>query len=188
VNTFVRWTVSAACVACVAGSWCVAPTQAQTVAGGPVSDARVRELLAAVAQGQPIAPAPGVQPPVEILDLGIDEAVALALDRNLDIAVERLNPSTFDYTLAALRAQFNPSLTSNIGQNSNVQLPTSQLIGGDRVTVDALTYNFGAQQTMPWGGGNYAVVFNNRRQDSNNQFITFNPQYNATVTRSPPMS
>jgi len=145
-----------------------------------VDAARVEALLTAV--GAPIA-RQGV-PTAETLDLGIEESVALALERNLDIAVERLNPSAFDYSLAALRAQFNPTVTSNVGRNDTVNLPTSQLVGGNRVTVDALTYNFGAQQTLPWGGGSYQVIFNNRRQDSDNRFITFNPQFNTTLQAS----
>jgi outer membrane protein len=178
VKTFARWCASLVCVAGVCS-----PAYAQRPADDAVSDARVRELLAAVRQGQVVLP-DAATPPRETVNLGIEEAVALALERNLEIAVERLTPGTFDYSLAALRAQFNPQLTSNIGQNSLVQLPTSQLVGGNRVTVDATTYNFGAQQTVPWGGGNYSVSFNNRRQDSDNAFITFNPQYNATMQAS----
>ena len=146
---------------------------------GDAADAgRVRELLQA-------AGAAAMQPAeAETLDLGIEESVALALERNLDIAVERLNPGAFDYSLAALRAQFNPTLTSNLGQNNTVNIPTSQLVGGNRVTVDALTYNFGTQQTLPWGGGTYSLSFNNRKQDSDNRFITFNPQFNTTLQAS----
>ncbi len=152
------------------------PHHAQT---GDAADAgRVRELLQA-------AGAAAMQPAeADTLDLGIEESVALALERNLDIAVERLNPGAFDYSLAALRAQFNPTLTSNLGQNNTVNIPTSQLVGGNRVTVDALTYNFGTQQTLPWGGGTYSLSFNNRKQDSDNRFITFNPQFNTTLQAS----
>lgn len=145
----------------------------------PATSTRVRELLQAVGAGPQEAASTS-----EIVNLGLEESVALALERNLDIAVERLNPSAFDFSLAALRAQFNPTLTSNVGQNNTVNLPTSQLVGGNRVTVDALTYNFGSQQTLPWGGGNYAVSFNNRKQDSDNRFITFNPQFNTTLQAS----
>lgn len=150
--------------------------QAQDQPGN--DSARVRALLEA-------AGAVGAQRiGAETLDLGIEESVALALERNLDIAVERLNPGAFDYSLAALRAQFNPTLTSNLGQNNTVNIPTSQLVGGNRVTVDALTYNFGTQQTLPWGGGFYSLSFNNRKQDSDNRFITFNPQFNTTLQAS----
>jgi outer membrane protein TolC len=151
---------------------------AQALGDTPGTSTRVRELLQAV----------GVPPPAsaqgETVDLGLEESVALALERNLDIAVERLNPSAFDFSLAALRAQFNPTLTSNVGQNNTVNLPTSQLVGGNRVTVDALTYNFGGQQSLPWGGGSYQLSFNNRKQDSDNRFITFNPQFNTTLQAS----
>ena len=37
-----------------------------------------------------------------------------AIDNNLEIAVERLNPQTFDFTLAALRADYNPVATSTL--------------------------------------------------------------------------
>lgn len=158
----------------------VGPAPAQPPTTEAPEAARVRALLAAVgaSSSTQVAAAP------DTIDLGIEESVALALERNLDIAVERLNPSAFDYSLAALRAQFNPTLTSNIGQNNTVNLPTSQLVGGNRVTVDALTYNFGGQQLLPWGGGSYSLSFNNRRQDSDNRFITFNPQFNTTLQAS----
>ena len=150
-----------------------------------VDEARLAELLRAVGQA-PVQPtstpqAPGAPSNATVVPLKIEEAVALALERNLDIAVERLNPSAFDFSLAALRAQFNPTVTSTIGNQSTVQLPTSELIGGERVTNEQLTYNVGLQQSSPWGGGSYTVAFNNRRQDNNNAFATFNPQYNATL-------
>lgn len=159
--------------------WHAPAGRAQALGEAAATSAKVRALLQAVGaspQGQPSAP--------ETVDLGLEESVALALERNLDIAVERLNPSAFDFSLAALRAQFNPTLTSNVGQNNTVNLPTSQLVGGNRVTVDALTYNFGGQQSLPWGGGNYSLSFNNRKQDSDNRFITFNPQFNTTLQAS----
>ena len=172
----VGWRVVLA--ASLAVVWLAPAGRAQSLTEAAASAAKVRELLDAVGAN------PGVRsqaPTPDTIDLGIEESVALALERNLDIAVERLNPGAIDYSLAALRAQFNPTLTSNVGRNNTVNIPTSQLVGGNRVTVDALTYNFGTQQNVPWGGGNYSISFNNRKQDSDNRFITFNPQYNTTL-------
>ena len=176
--------LAAAVVAATAG---LTPTpalaQSRTTA---VSDARVAELLQQVAAtgaqqpGLPGTPVGAASVSTD-LPLTIEEAVAMALEKNLDIAVERLNPTAFDFSLKALRANFNPALTSTLGAQSTTQLPTSQLIGGDRVVNDVLTYNVGAQQNLPWWGGQYVVGFNNRRQDNNNAFATFNPQYNATL-------
>jgi len=184
----VRLTVSLA-AAVLAATVALPPTPAHAQSRSmETSDARVAELLRLVAGQQP-APAqpgtpvvPGSAAPVSTdLPLKIEDAVAMALEKNLDIAVERLNPTAFDFSLKALRAQFNPALTGTLGANSTTQLPTSQLIGGERVVNEQLTYNVGAQQALPWWGGQYSVAFNNRRQDNNNAFATFNPQYNATL-------
>src|SRR5262245_4062828 len=52
-------------------------------------------------QTRPTAPAP---PPGVRVELALDAAVERALDRNLDLAVERLTPQTYDFSLAALDA------------------------------------------------------------------------------------
>ena len=47
------------------------------------------------------------------MQLTLDDAIKLALDRNLDIAVQRLNPETFDYSIAGLQAIYKPTLISH---------------------------------------------------------------------------
>ena len=159
---------------------------AGTAASQPVAEERVRELVqAALAQaGQTAQPRPATAaaPEAAAMDLTLDEALALALEQNNDIAVERLNPQTFDMSLASLRGNYRPTFSSTLGYNSAAQLPTSQLVGGAKVINDTGTYNFGLAQQVPWHGGNYAVTFNNRGLQSNNAFNTFNPQFNATLT------
>jgi len=139
----------------------------------------------------PAAPAPPLRaplPPVAAagvpagLDLTLDEAVALALEHNLEIAVERLNPQTYDLQIAGVRALYRPVLTSTVGQNNATQLPTNQLVGTQAVQNDLTTFNVGGAQLVPWGGGNVTLGFNNRRQDSTSSFNTFNPQYNSTFS------
>ncbi|BCS33941.1 RND transporter [Luteitalea sp. TBR-22] len=168
----------AAALVAVAAGLAPVPALAQD-RSAPVSDARVAELLRMVGTGQPGAASPAAP---DELKLTIEEAVAIALEKNLDIAVERLNPTAFDFSLKALRANFNPTATSLVGFNSTYQLPTSQLVGGARVKNDQFTWNFGLQQSLPWWGGSYQVTFNNRRNDNNNAFVTFNPQYNTLLS------
>lgn len=179
--------LAAALVVATAG---LAPCPALAQASGSaVSDARVAELLSAVGGArQPAAPQ-GAQtrPPTPATDpaavpITIEEAVAMALEKNLDIAVERLNPTAVDWSIKALEANFNPTATSTVGFNSTYQLPTSQLVGGARVKNDQFTWNFGVNQSLPWLGTTYSVGFNNRRNDNNNAFVTFNPQYNSALT------
>jgi len=113
----------------------------------------------------------------------LDEAVRRAADSNLDIAVERLNPQTFDLTLAGLEAVYHPTATSRYGRTDNVRLPTSLLNPG-APNISTMTYNVGATQLMRWGGGSLATTFNNSRQISSDVFSNFNPQFNSQLSFS----
>jgi outer membrane protein TolC len=113
------------------------------------------------------------------VDLTLDDATTRALERNLELSVERLNPQTFDLTLARFRATYRPTATSQFGQRSVVQPPTNQLNGGSIVTNDTSTYNAGVAQAIPWGGGNFAFQFNNNKQVTSNIFANFNPTFTS---------
>ena len=127
-------------------------------------------------QTRPTTPLP---PPGEMVNLTLDEATARALERNLDIAVERLNPQTFDLNIARIRAAYRPTAVSTIGQFSRVQPPTSTLNGGaGGVTQETTTYNSGLSQAVPWGGGSVNFQFNNNKQVSTNNLLNYNPAFN----------
>jgi len=129
----------------------------------------------ALDQTRPAAPTP---PPGTQVELTLDDATARALERNLDIAVERLNPQTFDLNIARIRAAYRPTATSTIGQLSRVQPPTSTLNGGNVVDNTTTTYNSGLQQLVPWGGGGVAFQFNNNKQVTSNNLVNYNPAFN----------
>lgn len=110
----------------------------------------------------------------------LEDAVRRAIDNNLEVAVERLNPQTFDFTLASLRANYNPNATSSIGRRDNVRPPTNLLNPGSP-NVSTMTYNSGITQNLRWGGGNYALTFNNSKIVSpQDRLASFDPQFNST--------
>lgn len=110
----------------------------------------------------------------------LEDAVRRAIDNNLEMAVERLNPQTFDFTLASLRANYNPTATSTIGRRDNVRPPTNLLNPGSP-NVATMTYNSGVTQNVRWGGGNYALTFNNAKIVSpNDRLASFDPQFNSS--------
>jgi len=116
------------------------------------------------------------------VELTLDEAVKRALERNLEIAVERLNPQTFDWTLASLSRSYQPTFSSNIGIRSQSQFPRSQTAGADMLVTETFTGNNGITQNVKWGGGSFAVAFNNNRQEQSDLFATRNPAINANLT------
>ena len=126
-------------------------------------------------QTRPTVPPP---PPGVRVELTLDNAV----DRNLDLAVERLSPQTYDFSLAALDATFHPNLVSTFGLRSQTSFTRSQTAGGDILSTDTLTGNNGVQQNLKWGGGSYAIGFNNNRQEQSDLFATRNPVLNSSLT------
>ena len=139
------------------------------------------ERFAAADQRPATQPAQAPQPG-QPYALRLDDAVKFALDHNLDIAVERLNPQTYDLQIAGLLAAYRPTVTSAFGQNNRVQLPFSTLNGGINVKNEVLTYNGGASQLIPWGGASLATSFNNSRTATNSANSNFNPNYTSAFT------
>jgi len=153
----------------------------------PVSDARLRELMGEaakrVASGdldvQQTTRAPGETTPT--LRLTLEDAVKFALDRNLDIAVQRLNPQINDIAVLSVKSVYNPTLTSTVGPQSATILPSSQTqlgVGGAAVT-ETMTFNGGIAQSLPWGGGNFAASLNNFRRSSTSNNSLFNPLFQS---------
>ena len=85
-----------------------------------------------------------------VVPLTLEDAVRRALDNNLEIAVERLNPQTFDFSLASLRANYKPIATSTFGRRDNVRPPTNLLNPGSP-NVSTMTYNAGVTQNLAVG-------------------------------------
>jgi outer membrane protein TolC len=172
----------------IAGALCLAiaaPALAQDAAerGRLAEIARIagQQFAAARAEAEANQTRPTVAPPPPgtPVDLTLQEATTRALERNLELAVERLNPQTFDLNIARIQAAFRPTMTSQIGQRAVVQPPTNQLNGGTIVQNDTSTYNAGIAQLLPWGGGNVAFQFNNNKQVTSNIFANFNPTFTS---------
>ena len=160
---------------------------AQAWAQGADRESLVRQAMARFDAERDKAVAPPARDGVVVAqgplrDLSLDEAVEIALAQNLDIAVERLGPQATDFQLAGLRNLYRPLASSSLGQRSQVNPPTNQLNGGQRVTNDTTTYNFGVTQELPWGGGNFALTFNNSRLSTSNLFANYNPTFTSTLT------
>jgi outer membrane protein len=116
-----------------------------------------------------------------MLALTMDEAVKMALDKNLDIAVQRLNPQLYDFSLASIKAAYLPTVSSLVGDQHQTAVPITLLTGGQQVTTSTGTVNGQFTQNLPWGGGNLNAAWNNNRVYSNSFFYNYNPGFNANL-------
>ena len=148
-------------------------------AQAPSSD-HVKALIQQAMSQQAVAPVPGTSGPV--VNLTVDEAVNRAIEKNLTLASQRLTPRTFDYSIAATLAAYRPNLVSMFRANSQTQLPTTTIEGGQIVHTDTSNWDAGVTQSVPWGGGRYSVNFNNNRVFTDRNNATFNPSFGSTFS------
>ena len=69
--------------------------------------------------------------------LSMDEAVRLALEQNLGIQIERINPQIQDVGIAQARSSWVPIVTSTLTNNSTNNPSTSVFSGGQDQVTDA---------------------------------------------------
>src|SRR5689334_16922749 len=94
-------------------AWMVAAVVAFSAVTGSAQQAT--GLVGAQAQTTSTYVVGQAKPPIEaggrLMDLSLDQAMVMALEKNLDLKVARMNPQGVDYQLQAARAAFNPQLT-----------------------------------------------------------------------------
>src|SRR5262245_16865091 len=61
---------------------------------------------------------PPAQPGQRLLDLTLTQAIDLALEKNLDLKVARMDPQKIDYSLRSARAAFMPRYSSTYSYNN----------------------------------------------------------------------
>ena len=151
------------------------PTHAQTF------DAVAGERVAGVAwQATPAGR------PARRFDLTLDDAVQRALERNLDIAVQRIHPLVQDMRIAAANAAFLPFASSGLIFDQTTAPNRFVFDGGglagQSIVTDLGVHDVAIGQQMKWGGGRYDVAWDSTRWESTNIFSTFNPSFGANMT------
>jgi len=128
------------------------------------------------AAGQPPA-----SPQESVRRLSIDEAVKLALEQNLGIRIQRLDPQISDVGVMQARSFWAPNLTSSFARNAQTQQPTNALSGGATNILNANVQTaLGMNQFLPWGGS-YSATWNSSRATSTSNFAGFSPQLGSNL-------
>jgi outer membrane protein len=132
--------------------------------------------------GQAAPAAPTFTGPVR--QLSIDEAVKLALEQNLNVQIERLNPQLQDLAIAQARTSWTPAFSAGFVGRRADSPPSSFLSGAaDKITDTNQGGTLGIQQLLPWGTF-YTVNWDNARVTTNNIFTSFNPLLRSNVDAS----
>jgi hypothetical protein len=144
----------------------------------------------APAQGQlQASAAQAVAPAGPARMLTMDEAVQLALEQNLNLRVERINPQIQDEVVDQARAVWLPVVFGGGSYNNADSPPDSFLSGSERDAEDRLLLGQRGRAAGTAMGCDYQVSFDGSRSTSNNIFNTFNPRVrsNLNLTYSQPL-
>jgi outer membrane protein TolC len=163
-------------------------------------------FLPAVASAQtpaPAAPAPATPqtqgaPPIDryvvgqakppevpgttLLDVTLEQALQMALDKNLGLQAARMNPQLTDYQLQSARAAFLPRYTAFYSINNSTQPSNNVLQGVVNVTSNNQRFNATYGQLFPWHGGSLSANFTNSRAGTNDITSRFNPQFSSGLS------
>jgi len=151
-----------------------------TLAGVPV-------MAQAPTQAAPAPQATQAAPPFVTsgtrVDLSIEEAVARARERNIDLAVARITPRLTDFSISSLESNYMLNLTSQASQQRVRTLPSRTIEGLSGITTSTTgSWQGGLAQNIYRGGGNYTVGWTNTRSAQESSTNLRNPQYRSNLT------
>ncbi len=143
-------------------------------------------LLAASAYGGPpqqgaAGQAPSGAKPGPVSRISIDDAVRLALEQNLSLQVQRLDPQIQGLNIDLIKTAWTPVVSGTVSTASSTSPVSSFFAGATNALVnDRFGAAVQADQLLPWGA-NYNVTWNNTRGKSNSVYDSPNPALGSTL-------
>lgn len=110
--------------------------------------------------------------------LTLEDAVAVALKRNLSLQVQRYDRERARLGIDQALGIYDFSLTAGLQASNDVSPAASNLDGAEVQETDRAGWQLGLSQLVPTGGV-AELAWNNSRLETNSVFALLNPSYNA---------
>ncbi|HLE60907.1 MAG TPA: TolC family protein [Thermoanaerobaculaceae bacterium] len=117
------------------------------------------------------------------LKLSLKDAIALALEHNINLEVSRLGLAGANQGFVATTGAFDFLLNSDVGASYSESLATNQLVGAQVALQRRRQFDLYLSKTIPTGGG-ISIGWTNTRSSTNSTFYFLNPSYNSGLTFS----
>ncbi|MGH9765825.1 MAG: TolC family protein, partial [Blastocatellia bacterium] len=125
----------------------------------------------------------GLQPG-KVVKWTLRDAITTALEKNIDIELEKENSRLMQYDLIAAQGYYDPTTTSTVLYNKSTQATSFRAAGleegNNTITRDRLEYDFGARKYFERWGSLVQADFNNDRLVSNTSNLT--TEYSPSLT------
>jgi outer membrane protein TolC len=177
-------------VAALTAALAAAPVAAQSTQKSNEPDpamvhALVQQALQQVQQvpQQPGQPSTPFVTPGPRVNISIEDAVARARDKNIDIAVAKITPRLTDFTIAGLEANYRLNLTAATNSQRSSRFPTSTIQGISTITPTfSEGWSSGLAKNMWWGGGSWQLSFTNTRTNQQASNAIRNPTFQSGLS------
>lgn len=112
------------------------------------------------------------------------EALLAALEKNVDIELERGSVRLAHYDVLAAEGVYDRTSTAGVSYDALTQANTRLFSGTNANSTDSrsLTFSHGLRQPLQRGGGSFQLDFDNARNTNN--FSTLSPLYNPRLSVS----
>jgi outer membrane protein len=131
----------------------------------------------------PLSPIEKAQKDGTALPISLMEITKLALQQNLDIAIQETNKEISQKKIQEQAGSYDPQLTAQLNTNSSKSANTQ--------TYDSSATTFNKQDSSQWNftfrqavktGGTFQAQWNSNRGESNSTSAVFNPNYRSSYT------
>lgn len=113
--------------------------------------------------------------------LSLDDCIVDALENNLRIAVEVLNPQIAEVSVTRANEKYLPFLSFGYNNRETNTASYSWIDAADIVRSTYSEYTIYLNQLIPTGGV-FNVSLNSYKNDTNRRFQTINPRYGSTLS------
>ncbi|MBE0460143.1 MAG: TolC family protein [Candidatus Aminicenantes bacterium] len=112
--------------------------------------------------------------------LSLDECIQKALENNLGIAVEILNPELAGISISLTKEKFMPQFSISYNKRDTNSASYSWIEAAENITSMYNDYSAQITQLIPTGGS-FVVSLDSYKNDTNRSFQTINPRYGSTL-------
>jgi outer membrane protein len=163
----------------------ISPVMLAQQQAAPATQPAAKASTSAELPPLPLSPIEKAQKDGTALPLSLKDLTKLALQNNLDIAIQDTNEAMQQQKIRQSYGDYDPKLTGTLGVNSSKSAITNYTNASTASfnKSDSASWNFTFTQTVKTGGS-LRATWNSSRSDNNSTFSTFTPQYSGSTTIS----
>ena len=117
------------------------------------------------------------------MHLSLQDAIALALEHNINLEVSRLGLASAEQSFLATTGIFDPLLQSDLSASYSEAQSTNELVGAAVALQRRRAFDLSLGTLIPTGGS-VSVGWTNSRSKTNSTFYFLNPSYSSGLTFS----